>query len=451
MSGSKVVFQGGRTSTYDDVYVYDVEAETLNQVTFNTATGDWHDWDPRVLDERVVWEKNMLGSEAKPGIYVHDLTSGTSTLLVEGDDYRDPDIWGDYLVCVKNVASGTTTGPASEILLFNLKTKEAPKSIADSTKSNEHPRISEGRVVWSSGQPWAPGAPDPWRTHQIHLYDITAGTDVTLTNNVAGNLNPAVQGDLIAWETKQPSSIMAYDVLAQKTIQIPIQSDVAHAPDIAPFGLVWYGDKGLYTAVPPESATRFPDVPSMYVYHEGIEGMAEAEIINGFVNGDFGPQFQVTRQQFAKMIVLTRGMTATLADEYSFTDGKTILHIEGELYAYHYVARAALSGLVQGYTDGSFRPYVNISRQQVITMIVRAGSTVLEPVPDGWSGVLSYSNATHGENIRIAEYNGLLEGIVGPDDGLTGWSTTEFATRGECAQMLWNLYTMLNPQPQPQP
>ena len=205
ISGSKVAFQGGRTGAFDDVFVYDVDTETLGQVTFNSAPGDWHDWDPRVLDDRVVWEKNMLGTDAKPGLYLHDLSTGTTSLVLEGDDYRDPDIWGDYLVFVKNVSTGSTTGPASEIFLYNLVTKAAPKSIADSTKSNEHPRISAGRVVWSSGDPWKPGAPDPWNTNQIHLYDITAGTDVTLTNNIAGNLNPAIEGDLIAWETKQSS------------------------------------------------------------------------------------------------------------------------------------------------------------------------------------------------------------------------------------------------------
>ena len=139
------------------------------------------------------------------------------------------------------------------------------------------------------------------------------------------------------------------------------------------------------------------------------------------------------------MIVLSRGLVATLLDEYYFTDGKDILHIEGELYAYHYVARAALSGLVKGYSDGSFRPYTNISREQVITMIVRAASTVLQTPPSNWSGVLSYADPTHGENIRVAEYNGLLDGIIGPDEGLTGWNTKDFANRGECAQMLWNM------------
>ncbi len=73
-------------------------------------------------------------------------------------------------------------------------------------------------------------------------------------------------------------------------------------------------------------------------------------------------------------------------------------------------------------------------------MIVRAGSRVLQSPPTGYRGVLDYSDPTHGQNIRIAEYNGLLAGIVGNSSGsLTGWDTTGFATRGEVAQVLWNL------------
>lgn len=443
VEGSMVVFQGGKTGTYDDIYLYDAQRDLVSQLTYNTAAGDWNDWNPRIEGQRVVWEKDMLGTNAKPGIYLHDLLSGTTTLVLAGNDYRNPDICGDYLVCVKNVQTGSSTGPATEILLYNLVTKEPPKSIADKTRSNEHPRIDGGRVVWSSGQAWTPGSPDPWLSYQIQLYDIAEDTVTTLTNNVAGNLAPDIKGDTVTWETKMPSSIVAYDIAAATQIGVFLQPDEAHAPDVALFGVAWFGKKGLYTAVPAASATTFPDVPKTYAYHKAIEQMAEREIISGYTTGYFGPEDLVTRQQFAKMIVLARGLTATLNDTYPFTDSASIHRTQGKLYAYHYVARAALSGLIQGYPDGSFKPTRNITRQQAITLIVRAGSTVLQPPPPGYSGALSYSDPTHGSNIRVAESNGILSGIVGPDGGLAGWNTGNHATRGECAQMLWNLAVKL--------
>jgi hypothetical protein len=135
----------------------------------------------------------------------------------------------------------------------------------------------------------------------------------------------------------------------------------------------------------------------------------------------------------------------TEADTYNFADGSSIVNTTGELYPYHYVAKAALTGLTQGYPDGTFRPLNNITRQQVITMIVRAGSQVLMPPPTDYQGVLSYADITHGQNIWLAEYNHLLDGIVSPKGSLRGWDTRANATRGEVAQMLWNLLNKLPP------
>jgi hypothetical protein len=445
IEGSYVVFQGARAGGYDDIYFYDMSEGVVRQLTNNTKPGDWYDWNPRLDGARLVWEKDMSGADAKPGIYMHDIASGVKTLLLQGDDYRNPDLWGEYLVCVKNVKSGQGAGPASEIILYNLTTKEK-RSIADSTRSNEHPRIDDGRVVWTSGQVWTAGAPDPWLTYQIHVYDIATGTDTTLTNNVAGNLAPDIDGDLVTWETKQPSAIKAYDLGTDTEILIPMQADAAHAPDASPAGIVWFGSKGLYVAVSPENATTFPDVPRSHPYYEAIEQMAAKKIISGYTTGSFGPEDLVMRQQFAKMIVLTKGIQPTFADEYHFTDADDIEDKEGELYPYHFIARAAISGLVKGYTDGSFRPFTNISRKQVVTMVVRAGSSVLAPPPNGYQGVLDYTDPEHGANIRVAEYNGLLDGIVGSSAGLAGWKTDDKATRGECAQILWRLFTKLQPQ-----
>ncbi len=395
IEGSYVVFQGARAGGYDDIYFYDMSEGVVRQLTNNTKPGDWYDWNPRLDGARLVWEKDMSGADAKPGIYMHDIASGVKTLLLQGDDYRNPDLWGEYLVCVKNVKSGQGAGPASEIILYNLTTKEK-RSIADSTRSNEHPRIDDGRVVWTSGQVWTAGAPDPWLTYQIHVYDIATGADTTLTNNVAGTLAPDIDGDLVTWETKQPSAIKAYDLGTDTEILIPMQADAAHAPDASPAGIVWFGSKGLYVAVSPENATTFPDVPRSHPYYEAIEQMAAKKIISGYTTGSFGPEDLVMRQQFAKMIVLTKGIQPTFADEYHFTDADDIEDKEGELYPYHFIARAAISGLVIGYTDGSFRPFTNISRKQVVTMVVRAGSSVLAPPPNGYQGVLDYTDLNTG-------------------------------------------------------
>jgi hypothetical protein len=60
-------------------------------------------------------------------------------------------------------------------------------------------------------------------------------------------------------------------------------------------------------------------------------------------------------------------------------------------------------------------------------------AAVPEPSP-GWDGVLFATDATHGKNIARAEYGGLLAGI-----DLSRFSIYGKATRGEVAQIVWNL------------
>ncbi len=61
------------------------------------------------------------------------------------------------------------------------------------------------------------------------------------------------------------------------------------------------------------------------------------------------------------------------------------------------------------------------------------------------SGTYSYFAGVpdpHGGDLRLAEYNGLLEGLIGLGPS---WDVTANATRGEVAQMLWNLFGHLVP------
>ena len=107
------------------------------------------------------------------------------------------------------------------------------------------------------------------------------------------------------------------------------------------------------------------------------------------------------------------------------------------------MAAAFRLGITTGKTATTFEPYVDIKRIQVISMVVRAAKAnkpgaVLDP-PSDWFGFLSsyYSDPNHGQNVRIAEYNGLLDGLVGFGES---WNADLKATRGEAAQIMWNLY-----------
>lgn len=67
---------------------------------------------------------------------------------------------------------------------------------------------------------------------------------------------------------------------------------------------------------------------------------------------------------------------------------------------------------MQGGTQTIFDPYSDVTRAQVITMVVRAGRAVkpeaLPDPPPEFSSVLGQFDNVHAPNLRIAEYHGPL-------------------------------------------
>lgn len=188
---------------------------------------------------------------------------------------------------------------------------------------------------------------------------------------------------------------------------------------------------------PPPDDTVFPDVGASHPYRTAIEGMYDLGIVSGYASGLFGPTDSVRRAQFAKMIVGTMGFETHEGMSTPFTDLGA--NPPGDLYPHEFVAAAYANGVTTGITATTFGPYLPITRAQVVTMIVRAvGVGTLSAPPSGWEGSIGAFSQTHAPSMRIAEYNGLLAGLQGFGPGWDPWST---ASRGECAQILWNVLT----------
>jgi len=188
----------------------------------------------------------------------------------------------------------------------------------------------------------------------------------------------------------------------------------------------------LAIAGPASARVQFSD--SEGPYQDGIETLGVWGIVNGYPGDLFKPDELLMRQQFAKMAVLTMGYAVSTSDVSTFTDTPAVDSAH-PLYPGSYVAVAAANGIINGYTTGAFGFYDNITRQQVISIVVRAGGDSLADAPWGWQGIFDYSDPIHGANIQKAEYNGLLAGIA----NIFSWDVTQKATRGEAAYLLAGL------------
>ena len=179
----------------------------------------------------------------------------------------------------------------------------------------------------------------------------------------------------------------------------------------------------------------FTDVPASNPYHLPIEVLAELGVVAGKPDGNFHPNDPVTREQFAKMLVLAMRISASPTDQCSFVDVPQ--SAGSDLYPDHYIAAAAAKGIVTGYVEAGkpvFRPYAPITLAQLVTMGTRASARPLRQVPGGYESSWGDFNKDLAPFAAEAQYNGLLQGF-----NLTKMSPWRSATRAEAAAFLFNV------------
>lgn len=190
----------------------------------------------------------------------------------------------------------------------------------------------------------------------------------------------------------------------------------------------------------------FVDVPLGSTFFTAIQGLADAGLINGFdIPGglkEFRPLNNVLRAQFTKILVGVLGIPVVANAPIPFTD----VDRDANGYPADFVAAAFANHITTGRTATLFAPYISVLRAQVTTLVVRAlqqlHPALLQDPPANYQNTWGTGfSPIHGPLARIAEFNGLLAGL-----DLTGASADPLAamTRGEVAQVLWNLKQLIN-------
>lgn len=205
------------------------------------------------------------------------------------------------------------------------------------------------------------------------------------------------------------------------------------------------------TTVPGPPA--FTDIPVGSSRYNAIQTLAGRSIVNGFKDGTFRAWDTVKRQQFAKMVVLTFGLQVYETDKSPFTDLGP--DDPSTLYPHQFVAVAWKNGITKGSTPTAYKPFDNIWRWQVITMVVRAVDNLrpglLESPPSdwwvSWGWYLGLNGTPYLDDARKADYNGLMAGLdIWKTDPDLGYSRNPYGSmeRGEIAQVLYNTLLLLD-------
>ena len=107
---------------------------------------------------------------------------------------------------------------------------------------------------------------------------------------------------------------------------------------------------------------EFSDVNVGDWFNNNVSTVAAAGIVNGYDDGTFRPNQSITRAEFAT--IAARFTSLVHEGDNLFND------IDGHWAATH-INNAAITGWVNGYDDGSFKPEAKITRAEAITLINR--------------------------------------------------------------------------------
>ena len=112
------------------------------------------------------------------------------------------------------------------------------------------------------------------------------------------------------------------------------------------------------------SENNFSDVSADKWYNNAVSTLCHIGVLGGYSDGTFRPNAPITRAEFAKIAVSFSQANGSAVYSY-FTDVKTT-----DWFA-PYVTAAKDSSLIEGYSDGSFKPENRITRAEACTIVNR--------------------------------------------------------------------------------
>ncbi len=119
-----------------------------------------------------------------------------------------------------------------------------------------------------------------------------------------------------------------------------------------------------------KKATVFKDVSAQNFASGYIQQAYDIGILQGFPDGTFRPDQQVTRAEMA--ILLSK------AYKLSTDSGLTFKDVSSNVTGYQAINLVASAGITRGYEDGTFRPYAKMSRSNYAVFLSKANNPHLK-------------------------------------------------------------------------
>ena len=187
-------------------------------------------------------------------------------------------------------------------------------------------------------------------------------------------------------------------------------------------------EKETLTPIPKK---HFSDMDGALWASEACEFLAEKGILSGKSDGVFAPNDKITREEFVTIIARAFSLK-------KYTDNNSFSDLTENDWCYEYVLAANQNGVIQGVTENSFGKGMNITRQDMATILYRVIGL------NGLNNDIQTNNVTFTDESEISDYAkeavsylasaGIINGM---DDG--SFCGRDNASRAQAAQMIYKV------------
>lgn len=235
-----------------------------------------------------------------------------------------------------------------------------------------------------------------------------------------------------------PGSVDAGSATA--VIYLPDQNEIRFVPslfleeDDNTTAMIKRNGNSMYAIIDHEKT--FDDSRSHWA-REDIELLASKLIINGVSDSSFAPDDELTRAQFAALIVRSLGILESEATG-------TYRDVSEDAWYAAAVSAASEAGIVTGYADGTFRPDEKITREQITVMLART-LAYAEKAPDTDIRVLekfkdrSEISDWAQSGVSTSVKAGIIQGVTSDS-----FAPDQYATRAQASVMIKRMLQYLD-------
>lgn len=114
--------------------------------------------------------------------------------------------------------------------------------------------------------------------------------------------------------------------------------------------------------------STFADIKADAWYADSIAYLEKYNVINGYNDGTFKPEMPVTRAEFTAMAVRYHNLFEEVKYGANTTKYKDV---DSKYWAIKDISYATGTKWLNGYADGTFKPDINITRAEVVTVVNR--------------------------------------------------------------------------------